>query len=152
MVDDVVLSVGRNPERYGPFGYPVVADDDPEQGPLGGIVSAVVAVHTPWMLTTPADTPFLPSNLVAALAPACARRGAAVVSAGGRRQNLSMLLDRRHAALLAEFYRFGGRALHRWLAGRGVNEIEFPQAGFFNINTPGDLAVARSKCNPTVTT
>ena len=145
MVDDFVLSVAREAERYEQFGYPVVADDEPDQGPLAGIVSAVAAVRTPWILTTPADTPFLPSNLVAALAPACARRGAAVVSAGGHRQNLSMLLDQRLAASLAEFYRSGGRAAHRWLVANGVDEVAFPQDGFFNINTPEDLALARSE-------
>ena len=144
MVDDFVLSVAREAEHYEQFGYPVVADDDPGQGPLAGIVSAVAAAQTPWILTTPADTPFLPSNLVADLAPACARRGAAVVCAGGHRQNLSMLIDQRLAASLAEFYRSGGRAVHRWLVANGVDEVEFPQDGFFNINTPEDLALARS--------
>ena len=147
MVDDFVLSVARQAERYQPFGYPVVADDDPGQGPLAGIVSALAAVQTPWILTTPADTPFLPSNLVAALAPACARRGAAVVTAGGHRQNLSMLLDQRLAASLAEFYRSGDRAVHRWLVANGVDEVEFPRDGFFNINTPEDLALARTEAN-----
>ena len=145
MVDDFVLSVARDAEHYEPFGYPVVADDDPGQGPLAGIVSAVAAVRTPWILTTPADTPFLPSNLVAALAPACARRGAAVVSAGGRPPKPSMLPPPPLAASLAEFYRSGGRAVHRWLVANGVDEVEFPQGGFFNINTPLDLALARAE-------
>lgn len=144
MVDDFVLSVGRDADHYEQFGYPVVADDDPGQGPLAGIVSALAVAHTPWILTTPADTPFLPSNLVAALAPACARHGAAVVSAGGHRQNLSMLLDQPQAAALAEFYRSGGRAVHRWLVANDVDEVEFPKDGFFNINTPEDLALART--------
>ena len=97
------------------------------------------------MLTTPADTPFLPSNLVADLAPACARRGAAVACAGGHRQNLSMLLEKRQAASLAEFYRAGGRAVHRWLLANGIDEVEFAQDGFFNVNTPEDLALAHER-------
>ena len=145
MVGQIVLSVARDVERYEQFGYPVVADIDPDQGPLAGIVSALAAVQTPWTLTTPADTPFLPSNLVDALAPACAGRGAAVVSAGGHRQNLSMLLDQRAAASLVGFYRSGGRAVHRWLVANGVDEVDFPQDGFFNINTPEDLALARAE-------
>ncbi len=143
MVDQFVLSVGSKGEHYERFGYPVVADNDPGQGPLTGIVSALTTVRTPWILTTPADTPFLPSNLVAALAPACVRRGAAVVSAGGHRQNLSMLLDHRCATSLAEFYRSGGRAVHRWLAANDIDEVAFPKGSFFNINTPEDLALAR---------
>ena len=144
-VDSIVLSVGRGSAHYAGFGYPVVVDDDPDQGPLAGIVSALAAVETPWTLTTPADTPFLPSNLVSALAPACREQGAAVAWAGGHRQNLAMLLDEEQAAALAEFYRAGGRAVHRWLVASGVDEVAFPGDGFLNINTPEDLALARSE-------
>ena len=147
IVDQFVLSVGQEAARYERFGHPLVTDDDPDQGPLAGIVSALAAANTPWILTTPADTPFLPSNLVTALAPVCARRGAAVVSAGGHRQNLTMLVDQRRAASLAGFYRSGGRAAHRWLVANGVDEVEFPRDGFLNINTPADLAVARAQVN-----
>ena len=141
-VDSIMLSVGRNSARYAVFGYPVVVDADPDQGPLAGIVTALAAVDTPWTLTTPADTPFLPANLVHALAPSCRERGAAVVSAGGHRQNLAMLLDGKQATALAEFYRAGGRAVHRWLVASGVDEVAFPEDGFQNINTPDDLALA----------
>ena len=147
-VDAFVLSVARDSQRYEEFGYPVVPDDDPGQGPLAGIVSALAVAETPWTLTTPADTPFLPRNLVGALAPHCSLHGAAVASAGGHRQNLAMLLDERQAASLAGFYRDGGRAAHRWLAANGVREAEFPQRTFFNVNTPGDLALARSFATP----
>ncbi|MDE0037405.1 MAG: molybdenum cofactor guanylyltransferase [Gammaproteobacteria bacterium] len=138
-VDSIVLSVGRNSAHYAGFGYPVVVDDEPDRGPLAGIASALAVVDTPWTLTTPADTPFLPSNLVHALAPSCREHGAAVVSAGGHRQNLAMLLDGKQAAALAEFYRAGGRAVHRWLVAGGVDEVVFPEDGFLNINTPDDL-------------
>ncbi|MCY3841626.1 MAG: molybdenum cofactor guanylyltransferase [Gammaproteobacteria bacterium] len=144
-VDSIVLSVGRGFAHYAGFGYPVVVDHEPDQGPLAGIVSALAVVETPWTLTTPADTPFLPSNLVQALAPSCREHGAAVVSAGGHRQNLAMLLDQSQAASLAEFYGTGGRAVHRWLVARNVDEVAFPVDGFLNINTPDDLALALSE-------
>ena len=144
-VDSIVLSVGRDSRRYAGFGYPIVVDDDPDQGPLAGIVSALGSVDTPWTLTTPADTPFLPANLVQALAPSCREHGAAVVSAGGHRQNLAMLLDEERTASLAKFYGSGGRAVHRWLVASGVDEVAFPDDGFLNINTPDDLALALSE-------
>lgn len=142
-VDAVVLSGVREPPNYEPFGYPLVEDEDRDQGPLAGIVSARSVVETPWILTTPADTPFLPLNLVSGLAPCCQRTGAAVVTAGGHRQNLAMLLDVERVDSLARFYTDGGRAVHRWLAAHQVEEVEFPAASFFNINTPDDLARAR---------
>lgn len=143
-VDAIVLSAGRNAGSYSGFGYPVVSDGDPDQGPLAGIVSALAQVRTSWILTTPADTPFLPSNLVDALAPTCRAHGAAVVTAGGHRQNLTLLLDEDEAASLTDFYRSGGRAVHRWLGANGVEGVDLPVAGFFNVNTTEDLAYARS--------
>lgn len=147
-VDAIVLSVGRDRDRYEQFGFPIVPDDEPGQGPLAGIVSALTAVQTPWILTTPADTPFLPTSLVDALAPSCRAYGAAVVSAGGHRQNLAMLFDDRQASSLVEFYQSGGRAVHKWLVANDIDEVEFPVRAFFNINTPEDLALARSLASP----
>lgn len=142
-VDAIVLSGVGERGAYEPLGYPLVEDEDRDQGPLAGIVSARRAVQTPWVLTTPADTPFLPLDLVSSLAPSCQRAGAAVVSADGHRQNLAMLLDLERLESLARFYADGGRAVHRWLAAHRVEKVELPAAGFFNINTPDDLARAR---------
>ena len=142
-VDEIVLSCSRNAAAYGRFGWPVVLDEHPGEGPLGGFVSALSRTTTPWLLTTPGDVPFLPVDLVAALAPACHRRGAAVATAGGRRQSLTMLLDRRRAQSLATFFAVGGRAAWRWLEDHQVCEIEFIASAFQNVNTPADLAAAR---------
>ena len=56
-----------------------------------------------------------------------------------------MLLEKRQAASLAEFYRAGGRAVHRWLLANDVDEVEFAQDGFLNVNTPEDLSLARAE-------
>ena len=142
-VDAVLLSCAKADAAFEAFGFSIVEDEDAEQGPLGGFVSALPHVRTPWVLTTPADTPFLPGDLLASLAPACRKHGAAVVTAGGHRQNLAMLLDAEHAQSLAAFYKDGGRAIHRWLAAHAVRDVELPADGFFNINTPAELAEAK---------
>ena len=69
-VDALLLSCAKATAVYEAFGHPVVEDRDAGQGPLGGFVSALPQVRTPWVLTTPADTPFLPDNLVTSLAKA----------------------------------------------------------------------------------
>ena len=143
-VDAIVLAGAGSRERYQAFGYPVVPDREPDQGPLAGIVSALAAFETAWTLTTPADTPFLPEDLVSSLAPCCHESGAAVVMAGGCRQNLTMLFDRRHAASMIDFYACGGRAVHRWLVAHEVEPVELAEREFFNINTPQDLRQARA--------
>lgn len=145
-VDALLLSCGNTTSAYAAFGHPVVEDRDASQGPLGGFVSALPHVRTPWVLTTPADTPFLPDNLVASLAAVCERVGASVVTAGGHRQNLAMLLDAEHAQSLAAFYEDGGRAIHRWLVASAVPEVGFHADGFLNVNTAEDLAAAETRC------
>ena len=142
-VDALVLSCAITTSAYEAFGHPVVEDRDASQGPLGGFVSALPHVGTPWVLTTPADTPFLPDNLVVSLAMECDRAGAAVVTAGGHRQNLVMLLDADHARSLAAFYEDGGRAIHRWLVANAVTTVDFRTDEFLNVNTAEDLARAR---------
>ena len=144
-VDALLLSCAKTTAAYEAFGYPVVEDRDADQGPLGGFVSTSAHVRSPWVFTTPADTPFLPDNLVASLADVCERDGAAVVTAGGHRQNLAMLLDAEHAQSLAAFYKDGGRAIHRWLVANAITEVDFPADGFLNVNTAEDLATAEAR-------
>ncbi len=140
-VETIILSCRRAADaaNYAAFGCPIAYDEDEDQGPLGGIVSALGDVSAPWLLTTPADTPFLPLDLVERMAPTCRQHGAAVASAGGRRQNLTLLLQRRYAASLAAFYADGGRATHRWLTTQGVPHVEFMEAAFLNVNSAADL-------------
>ena len=149
-VDAIVLSCGvlscaRLEDAYLEFGYTVVPDLKAGEGPLGGIVSALAEAPHSWVLTTPADTPFLPPNLVEALAPACRREGASVAMAAGRRQNLTMLFDRARAESLRAFFESGERAVHRWLDANAVPTVEFPASGFLNVNTPADLDAARKR-------
>lgn len=143
-VEAIILSCRRSADAkaYERFDCPIAYDEDEDQGPLGGIVSALQDVTTPRVLTSPADTPFLPLGLVSAMAPACRQHGAAVASAAGRRQNLTLLMLRRRAESLAAFYGEGGRATHRWLSAQGVPEVEFDGAAFANVNSAADLAAA----------
>ena len=144
-VDRIVLSCARLEDAYLEFGCAVVPDLKAGEGPLGGIVSALAEAPHSWLLTTPADTPFLPPNLVEALAPACRREGAGVATAAGRRQNLTMLFDRARAESLRAFFESGERAVHRWLDAHAVPTVEFPANDFLNVNTPADLDAARRR-------
>lgn len=143
-VDDIVLSCA-GAEPYRRFGCRVAVDAHPNQGPLGGIVSALREARTRWILISPCDTPFLPTDLVETLAASCRDAGAAVAVAGGRRQNLCLLLDERRAASLEAFFASGGRAVYRWLDANSVPSAEWPAADFLNVNTAADLQAARER-------
>ena len=145
-VDAVVLACSRSAAAYRQFGWPVVADEQPDQGPLAGFAAALATVRSSWALVVAADTPFLPLDLVARMAPSCHRHGAAVASAGGRRQNLTMLLAAPQAHALAAFFAAGGRAAKRWLDAEDVPTVEFDADAFRNVNTAADLAAVRARC------
>ena len=142
-VDAILLSCSRSLNAYRRLGYAVVDDRFEDAGPLGGVCSALAQVETPWVLTTPGDTPFLPTNLMAMLAPHCHRGGVAVAEAAGQQQNLTMLLDAAHAASLRRFFAAGGRAAHRWLHTCNAPAVAFEAECFFNVNTRTDLETAR---------
>ena len=148
-MDDIVLSCAQPNPAYERLGCLVVLDTTPDEGPLGGIVSALDVIAPAWVLTAPADTPFLPMDLVASLAPACQQHGVVVANAGGRQQNLVMLMDEPHTVSLTRFFKTGGRAAHRWLNDNAAAVVEFPAAGFLNVNTPADLAAARRRTTST---
>lgn len=140
-VSRVLLSVGQHVEPFKQFGLEAVEDATPDAGPLGGVVAALPAVRTPWVLTCPADTPCLPTNLVGLLAADAERVGVAVPHDGTRRQNLFVLMRHDQALALARFFAAGGRALHRWLDAEGIASTDLSQcAGAFrNVNTRQDL-------------
>lgn len=130
---------------YRQFGWPVVEDVAPNEGPLAGFAAALPAAQTPWTLLAAADTPFLPTDLVARMTPLCQQHGAVAASAGGQRQNLSILLAERQAAALAAFFASGGRAAKHWLDAERVPTVAFDADAFWNVNTPADLARARQR-------
>lgn len=140
-VSRVLLCVGQRVEPFDQFGLETVVDATPDAGPLGGVVAALPAVRTPWVLTCPADTPCLPTNLVGLLAANAERVGVAVPHDGIRRQNLFVLMRHDRALALARFFAAGGRALHRWLDAEGIASTDLSQcAGAFrNVNTRQDL-------------
>ncbi|ACI51992.1 molybdopterin-guanine dinucleotide biosynthesis protein A [Gluconacetobacter diazotrophicus PA1 5] len=143
--------------RFAAFGLPVLPDDtadgvpDGGAGPLAGVLAAMdwaAGLGCDAVLTVPGDTPFVPRDLLAALASA-----PAVALSGGRRHHLVALwpvaaraaLRARLAATPAGAPRaaFGVRAFAETI---GMREVTFPDQPFdpfFNVNTPEDLAAAR---------
>ena len=147
-VGGVIIGGSRDPEAYAALGYPVVADDQPGEGPIGGIVSAFATVETEWVLTHPGDAPFPDPRLVARLTPTAEEGGVAVPRAGDYRQNLVLLVSRAKTESLARFYEDGGRAVKDWLDAEQVRSVDMSDVAdsFFNVNTEADLAtIARSR-------
>jgi molybdenum cofactor guanylyltransferase len=146
-VGPVAISANGDPARYSLFGLPVLTDGMfAGQGPLAGVLAGLAwaaGLGADTLLTVPGDTPFIPPGLAAALAPAPA--GAASM---GRLHPLVALwpVGCRH-----ELERLlsapGRRDVAHFAQSVGMRWVDFPVAkwdAFMNVNTPGDLAKART--------
>lgn len=155
-VNDVMLCVNRNHDRYKKYGYPLVSDTlenkstttikERYQGPLAGITVTLDALDKPLtknkqhcLLVSPCDSPNLPNDYVAKLTSSMVSNNASsvVVYDGRRTQNLHCLIHSSAWSSLQDFYNEGGRAMHSWHKKNGSVEVNFSdQAAFFlNLNT-----------------
>lgn len=118
-------------------------------GPLGGVLAgldwAAAAGDADWLATFPADTPFLPRDLVARLMARSVTGKPVIAGAGGHLQPLCAIwpLSCRDALRLGiekDDYRGVGWTLRAF----GAIECDFADGrAFFNINTSDDLVTAR---------
>ena len=151
----LVLSANGDPGRFACFDLPCVADDVAGfEGPLAGILSCLDWIgarypEIPIALSTPADTPFLPSDLFARLEGA-RQSGASIAcaSSGSRlhpavalwpvtlRAELRRALLDDHVRKVETFIRNCSLAIVDW-------PIE-PYDPFFNINEPKDFETAQA--------
>jgi molybdenum cofactor guanylyltransferase len=152
----LILNANGDPSRFEGTSIPVVPDSlSGRPGPLAGILAGLewAATHCPgieWIVSVPADTPFIPENLVlrlqdarreAGLPLACAVSGAQVHHAIGL-WPIRLRQDLRRAIAEEGMRRLGG-----WAALHGYAEAAWsaePVDPFFNINTPEELAQAKA--------
>ena len=64
-------------ERYAFLGLPIVPDELPGMGPIGGLISALKASGSPYVCFRPVDTPLVPKGIHSMLAGACLGKDAA---------------------------------------------------------------------------
>ena len=147
----VVISANREQASYAAWGDDIVADEVPDCGPLGGLVS----VHdddTPYLFACPGDAPFLHPSLVSRLAQALDHTEAdvAVPHDGARVQHLFVLLRTGEQASMQTYLERGGRSVHGWLAGRRTITVDAPDiaGSFLNINTAQELVDAERESLP----
>ncbi|MGF9761366.1 molybdenum cofactor guanylyltransferase MobA [Microvirga sp. 0TCS3.31] len=154
--ETVILNANGDPSRFKGMPFPVVPDSIPEHpGPLAGILAALEwsAAHRPdvaWVVSAPADTPFIPHDLVLRLHEACQESRKLIACAASGSQvhfatglwPVSLLYDLRQALVDQ-----GMRSIRDWLNRHGHAEVAWPVAPldpFFNINTPEDLRHAET--------
>lgn len=143
-VGAVMINANQNLDRYAAFGCPVVPDAITGfAGPLAGLHAGLGAATTPYVVTAPCDSPFLPSDLVARLSTARAAQDAdlAVAKTGDQPHPVFALVATRVLPHLAGFLGRGERKIDIWYASLKVVEVPFEdEAAFSNINTRAELA------------
>lgn len=147
-VGSVTINANQNLERYAALGHPVVTDAvGGFAGPLAGLHAALAAVTTPWVVTVPCDSPFLPADLVARLAHAVGDADLAVARTFDQAHPVFALVRRSVRPHLDAFLAAGGRKIDAWYATLRVVEVRFDDEAdaFRNINTAAELDAARSR-------
>jgi molybdopterin-guanine dinucleotide biosynthesis protein A len=144
-VATLVINANRNAGRYAEFGYPVVADVvGGYAGPLAGLHAGLAAAQTEFVVTSPCDSPFLPTDLVARLGAAFDARpiDLAVARTFDQPHPVFALARRSLLPHLARFLAGGGRKIDAWYATLRIVEVGFDDEAdaFRNINTPAELA------------
>jgi molybdenum cofactor guanylyltransferase len=143
----VAINANQNLDTYAALGVPVWPDDTPGfAGPLAGLEAGMRRATTPYLLTAPCDSPFLPLDLVERLGDGLEERGAdlavAVTGAGPARQPHPVFCLAKTALLphLNDFLQGGGRKFDAWYATLNVAEVRFDdESAFRNINTLEEL-------------
>jgi len=146
-VATLAINANQNLDTYAAFGLPVWPDDTPGfAGPLAGLEAGLRRCETPYLLTAPCDSPFLPLDLAARLSEALQRDGAdlavAVTEENGLRQPhpVFCLLKTSLAPVLSSYLAAGGRRMDGWYSQIKVAEVLFEEADAFrNINTREEL-------------
>lgn len=140
-VDELVISANRNLDVYAAYGLRVLPDDLPGcPGPLAGVLTALAAVTTDWLVVAPCDTPHLPADLAARLLGA-ARQAAvplAVAADAARTHHSCFIVRTDQRDGLAAYLARGERAVRGWQAGLPSTRVQFDTACFANINRPED--------------
>ena len=148
----LIINANGAPERFDSFGLPVVADSVAGfAGPLAGVLAGMdyaaalepAATH---ILSAPADTPFLPSDLVARLAAADAEIAVAA-SAGRAHHAVALWPVRLREDLRRALVDDDLRKVSAFIARYRNATVDWPAEPcdpFFNINQPEDLAAAEA--------
>ena len=148
---DIVAVAVRDPIQIQPIDAPVILDEPGVVGPLAGLAAALrfgSEAGAEFVLTIPADSPFLPSDLLDRLGLEIGPRGCALACSGGQLHPVCGLWRTSTFGQLDDFLRGERRSLRDFAARIAFYEVVWPSEPldpFFNINTADQLVEAESR-------
>lgn len=147
-----LLIVTNTPELYAFLGLPMVPDVFPDHGSLGGIYSGLKAAKGDGAFTVACDMPFLKAEVVRLIVSHAGEADVVIPKVGDQYETLHALyakacLSHMEAALQAKRFKVIGffpqvKVLE--IAESEVARLADPHLCFMNVNTPDELARARS--------
>jgi len=149
-VDILLINANRNHDKYSGYGFDIVPDElSGYCGPLAGMASSLSKIETPYLVTAPCDTPFIPDDLVQRLVGALESKNAdiSVAHNGERIQPVFCLLKKDLLSSINDFLNQGERKIDRWFNQHALAVADFSDIPktFDNFNTPEDLETAENE-------
>lgn len=149
-VVSIVVNANQNVADYARLGHRVVSDEVRGfAGPLAGLHAGLALATTPFAVTVPCDSPFLPVDLVRRLGEGLERDDAqlAVARTFDQPHPVFALMRVDVLAHLQAYLTGGGRKIDAWYASLRVAEVAFDDRAdaFRNINTPAELKAASAQ-------
>ena len=147
-VASVAINANQNLDTYAGFGVPVWQDDLAGfAGPLAGLETGLQRCDTPYLLTAPCDSPFLPPDLAARLSKALQEQDADLAFAATQEPGMRVqahpvfcLVKTSLLPVLSSYLAEGGRRMDGWYKDLKAVEVLFEDADAFrNINTLDEL-------------
>ncbi|WP_114689382.1 molybdenum cofactor guanylyltransferase MobA [Polynucleobacter necessarius] len=147
-VQTIVINANRNITKYAGYGYPVVMDETPDfSGPLAGFSVGLKACKTPYLLTTPCDSPLLPNALADDLLAEMERDDFELIYAYSKEadgkvwaQPVFRLMRSNLQNSLNQFLQKGDLKIDRWFKELRSSTVVFDDhQAFANVNTPEEL-------------
>jgi molybdopterin-guanine dinucleotide biosynthesis protein A len=144
----ILINANRNITKYAAYGYPVIMDETPDfSGPLAGFLMGLKNCKTPYLLTTPCDSPLFPENLGAKLASELERNDLDLVYASSKEadgkvwaQPVFCLMRANLQDSLNSFLSKGDLKIDHWFKKLKSGTVIFDDAdAFANANTPEEL-------------
>ena len=141
-VAEIVISANRNIKDYADLGFSVYEDDISDfAGPLAGILKALQQCQSEWLLTVPADSPFIAGDLAQRLSQDINDNKIVIAHDGERLQPTFALIHKSMENSLNDFLVKGERKTRVWMQQQPYAIVDFSDQAdaFININTEEEL-------------
>jgi molybdopterin-guanine dinucleotide biosynthesis protein A len=150
LVHETIINANRHHEQYQQFGLRVVADQTASfDGPLAGILTAMLNTDAEVLLVVPCDAPLMSSEHLQKLVATRAELNADVAVAfdGERLHPVFLAIHSRLQTSLQDYLASGERKVQTWLAQHHAVQVDFSASPeiFTNVNTLTELSLLEGK-------